>query len=174
MARWKFDGSMSMNWDKRLEGYQGELGVYRRQFILTAIRLCQSPTQMIQDGTPESPLEGWFPKSRIFRFSVRPISRKTCPNCTWPSPTFRKFVRTLGASLCLPKSSIHHGSDPGPPKTHHHGIFTTLPLAHTPILVCLRFGFMSSREDLSRLWNWLFRSQGPIPVQMAPCLTALF
>ena len=88
--------------------------------------------------------------------------------------TFRKFVRTLGAGLCLPKSSIYHGSDPGPPKTHHHGIFTTLPLAHTPILVCLRFGLMSSREDLSRLWNWLFHWQGPIPVRMVPRLTALF
>ena len=45
-----------MNWDKRLKGYQGELGAYRRQFILTAIRLCQSPTQMIQDlpGPTES------------------------------------------------------------------------------------------------------------------------
>ena len=44
-------------------------------------------------------LGGWFPKSGIFRFSVLPISGEACPNCTWPSPTFRKSVRTLRTGL---------------------------------------------------------------------------
>ena len=47
-----------------------------------------------QRRTPESPLEGWFPKSGIFQFSVCPIFGETCPNCTWPLPTFQKFVQT--------------------------------------------------------------------------------
>ena len=116
--------------------------------------------------SPESPLGGWFPKSGIFRFSVRLISGKTCPNCTWTSPTFRKIVRTLGAGL---KSSIDLGSKPEPPKTHYRN-FTPIPHINT----CLFEIWPHSRKDLSKLWNWLFRSQGPIPVRMAPCLTAPF
>ena len=82
-----------------------------------------------------------------------------------------KNLSRLGISLCLPKSSSHHSSNPGPPRTHHHYIFTTWPPTY---IVCLWFGLTSSREDLSRLWNQLFRLQGPIPVQMAPGLTTLF
>ena len=48
---------------------------------------------------PESPLGGWFLKSGIFWFSVRPIFGETCPNCTWPSLNFRKFVWTLVTGL---------------------------------------------------------------------------
>jgi len=61
-----------------------------------------------------------------------------------------------------------------PPRKHHHMIFTTLPLAYVSIPVHLRSGLTSSCEDLSRLWNRLFCSQGPIPVRMAPGLTAVF
>lgn len=78
---------------------------------------------------PESYRGGWFPKLGIFRSSVRPISGETCPNCTWPLPTFRKFVQTLGTlAYAFQKATIIaiRAQDlPG----HNHEIYN---LTHSP------------------------------------------
>ena len=63
-----------------------------------------------------------------------------------------KNLSRLGISLCLPKSSSHHSLNPGPPRTHHHYIFTTWPPTY---IVCLWFGLTSSRCKAD-LTEWTF------------------
>jgi len=86
----------------------------------------------------------------------------------------RKWFYKMTVLQRLPKSSIAHGLNLRPPRKHHHMIFTTLPVAYASIPVRLRSSLTSSCKDLSRLWNRLFYSQGPIPVWMAPSLMAVF